>query len=125
MAKILFVDDEPLIRSEAAELLSMDGHEILHAGNGLDALDLLRDHQVDLMVLDMMMPELNGLETIKEIRGEEFPINQVKILAISNGGNSFDPQLILKSSKGMGANDVLPKPFSFEELQGKISILLS
>jgi len=124
MAKILFVDDEPLIRTEAAELLALEGHEVLHAANGLDAMDMLHEHQVDLMILDMMMPEQDGLETIKEVRAEAFPINQTKILAISNGGKWIDPELYLRTSAKLGANEVLPKPFSLEELRARIKLLL-
>ena len=124
MAKILFVDDEPLIRTEAAELLASDGHEVIHAGNGFDALDALREHKIDLMILDVMMPELDGLETIKEVRAEAAPINQTKILAISNGGQWLDPGLMLRSSAKLGADEVLQKPFSFEELQARIKMML-
>lgn len=124
MARILFVDDEPLIRTEAAELLSLDGHEVFHAENGLDAMDMLHEHEIDLMILDMMMPEQDGLETIKQVRAEEFPISQTKILAISNGGKWIDPGLFLRTSAKLGANEVLPKPFSLEELRSRIKLLL-
>jgi DNA-binding response OmpR family regulator len=124
MARILFVDDEPLIRSEAAELLSLDGHDVLHAENGAQAVDILCENDVDLMILDMMMPEQDGIETIKEIRSGSAPMNQTKILAISSGGQWIDPGLFLRNAALLGANEVLPKPFSLEELRARIKSLL-
>src|SRR6476661_1917424 len=69
-ARILVVDDEPMNRSLLEAILTADGHTVLHAENGQAALDVLAAEPVDLVILDVLMPVMNGLETCRRIRGE-------------------------------------------------------
>lgn len=124
MARILFVDDEPLIREEAVQLLRRDGHKVVHASNGREAIRMLDTVPVDLVVMDVVMPQQDGLETIAEIRERDDEMRNVKILSISNGGASCDPSMHLKSADLFGANRVLPKPFCLAELRAAIDELI-
>ena len=67
---ILIADDEPLMRSVTVEILRLSGYETYSAENGIKALDILRTEQVDLIITDVMMPEMNGLDMLKHIREE-------------------------------------------------------
>ena len=66
--KILVVDDEKLIRNVIREYLANEKYEVLEAENGFDALRVLETNKVDLIILDIMMPRMDGFETLKEIR---------------------------------------------------------
>ena len=80
MARILIVDDELQIRLLLRQLLEKEGHEIEEASNGRMALNLFRERPFDLVILDLIMPEKEGVETIIELKGE---FKDAKILAIS------------------------------------------
>lgn len=68
--RILIADDEPLMRSVSVEILRLSGYETLSAENGQQALDILRIQPVDLILTDVMMPEMNGIELLRHIREE-------------------------------------------------------
>lgn len=68
--RILIADDEPLMRSVSVEILRLSGYETLSAENGVQALDILRTQPVDLVLTDVMMPEMNGIELLRHIRDE-------------------------------------------------------
>lgn len=106
MAVILIVDDDPTLRAVATELLRSSDHCIVEAEDGVEALQLLDRLPVDLIVLDMLMPNMDGLEVLTAIRGREA---QVQILAISSGG-SMDAQYLLRCATAFGANEVMLKP---------------
>ncbi len=121
MARILLVDDDPLIRRSVRILLEEGGHEITEAEDGDKALSALDRAGFDLMILDLIMPEREGLETIMAIRRAGNPI---PILAISGGGRS---QLLefLPVAEKLGANLSLRKPFTNAQLEQAIGSLLS
>ena len=83
MARILIVDDDIMFLSLLRDLLAPEGHDILEATNGIEALDIFREASVDLVVTDIVMPEKEGLQTILELK-KESPTS--KIIAISGGG---------------------------------------
>lgn len=124
MARILFVDDEPSIREEAVQLLRRDGHKVVQANNGREAMRMLETVPIDLVILDVVMPKQDGLETIAEIRRLDEGAKNVKIITISNGAGSRDPSAYLKYSELLGSDGVLPKPFSLAELREAIANLL-
>ncbi|NJC42279.1 CheY-like chemotaxis protein [Brevundimonas alba] len=121
MANIVIVDDDPTIQLIAGELLSADGHTVVHAGDGVEALKVLEVTRADLVVLDMLMPNMDGLETIIELR-RRYP--SVKILAISSGGRGGADDL-LKTARLFGADDSLAKPLSFSTFGAAVARLLS
>lgn len=101
--RILLADDEREIIELLRLYLEKDGYDVLAAGDGLSALQILRREKVDLAVVDIMMPNLNGYELIKAIRKEK----NLPIIVISAKGETADKILGL----GLGADDYIVKPF--------------
>ncbi len=122
MKKILVVDDEPNTRSSLKRFLNLSNYDIMVAANGIEALQLYADNTFDLVITDILMPEMDGLEFIQELRQH---YNDVKILVMS-GVFEIDGIYIncLKHAKMIGADKVLEKPFSTSVLLESIDNLL-
>jgi len=120
MATILITDDDPTLRAIATELLAADGHRVLEAGDGDEALLILKTEAVDLLVLDMLMPNKDGLETILELRRRSTPI---RILAISSGG-SMDLESLLRTAMVFGADRLMSKPLRISTFASTVSEML-
>ena len=112
MARILVIDDEELIRETIRMKLEQSGHEVIEAGNGVEGLLALEQHAVDLVVTDIIMPEQEGIETIRRIRDRD---PHVGIIAISGGGRTRNFGF-LEFAKKLGANSALSKPFTGTQL---------
>ncbi|MDP3370436.1 MAG: response regulator [Brevundimonas sp.] len=121
MAVIVIVDDDPTVRLIATELLRPDDHVVVEAQDGDEALKVIASMAVDLVVLDMLMPNKDGLETIVELRRNH---PHIRILAISSGGRVGADQL-LRTAMMLGADDTLVKPLRLETFAPTISRLLS
>ncbi|WP_338469422.1 response regulator [Niallia sp. XMNu-256] len=105
MSKILIVDDAKFMRMTISNILSRAGYEIVGEGeNGKDAIRLYRELQPDLVILDITMPEMNGIEAVKEIK-KEFP--HAKIIMCSAMGQ----QKMVVEAIESGARDFIVKPF--------------
>ena len=109
---ILVVDDEPRIVKFLKVKLEASGYEVMAAGNGLEALEILRSQEPDLLVLDLVMPGMDGFETLRQVRG----ISSIPVIILSARETSIDKIKGLE----MGADDYLAKPFSPEELLARI-----
>lgn len=118
MANILLVDDEPDVVEILSTRLRAAGHAILPAGDGTEALDVLRREPVDLMVLDLMMPGMDGLALLGRIRRSGSP--RPPTLVLTAHGYSGIPEAVLQA----GADDWLTKPFSGQALENKVCRLL-
>jgi len=114
--RILVVDDDPEILSLLKRGLAYDGYEVDAAKDGAEALAKARDSEPDLVVLDVMMPGLDGIEVSKRLR----QASQVPILMLTAKGTVADRVTGLDS----GADDYLVKPFSFDELLARVRALL-
>lgn len=111
MAHILVVDDEAEVRQLIHDLLIREGHELTLAENGRQALEKAQQKPVDLVITDLIMPEMEGLETIRRLKREH---KNIKIIAISGGGRT-DPNDYLRTARVFGACKTIQKPFVMAE----------
>jgi CheY-like chemotaxis protein len=107
-AKLLVVDDNADTRESMKLLLERAGYDVEVAQNGAHALEMQRALGAEILITDIFMPELDGLETIERFR-REFPA--VKIIAMTGGGVNFNRENYLLSADVAGADAVLRKPF--------------
>jgi DNA-binding response OmpR family regulator len=114
---ILLVDDEPHIIELARLYLEREGFRIITAGDGKSALAAITDHKPALMVLDLMMPEMDGIEVTRTLRGEKNPI---AIIMLTARDEDIDKILGLE----LGADDYLTKPFNPRELVARVKAIL-
>ncbi len=108
--RILVIDDERAVRELLRDVLEPAGYEVLEAPNGRVGILLHKARRADLVVMDMLMPEKDGIETILDLR-EEFP--NLKILAMSGGGALGSLQPLLDARR-FGAVRTIRKPFHTE-----------
>ncbi len=113
---ILVVDDEARIRDVVRMNLEMEHYRVIEAENGVEALEQLREHLPDLVILDIMMPEMDGFETLREIR----EVSTVPVVMLTVRQNEQDKIHGLD----LGADDYIAKPFSPRELLSRIRALL-
>jgi DNA-binding response OmpR family regulator len=109
---ILLVDDEPRILNFLSARLKVAGYTVLTASNGMEALQQVQSHEPDMMVLDVLMPKMDGFETLKELR----TFSSLPVIILSARGGNEDKIKGL----GLGADDYLAKPFSPDELVARI-----
>jgi CheY-like chemotaxis protein len=130
MHRILIVDDERDVRDSIKSVLDLAGYTVNTAENAADALEQLERAPVDVVITDIIMPKMNGVQAIESIR-KAFP--RVRIIAISGGGNfgaaAYQPTAIttnayLASAERAGAHFVLTKPFEAEDLIEAVGQLL-
>jgi CheY-like chemotaxis protein len=121
MAVVVVVDDDPTIQMIAAELLQEGNHAVVSAADGEEALRVLAAMRVDLVVMDMLMPNKDGLETIIEAR-ELYP--DLRILAISSGGRVGVGDL-LRMARLFGADETYVKPLRLDTFAGTVDRLLA
>ncbi len=112
MPKILVIDDDAAVCDTIARILRGKGHEILFAKDGREGLQLFRSHAPDLVITDIIMPEMEGIETIRAIRGLR---PDARIIAISGGGRPGKADYLLMASM-FGASEVIGKPFDPAQL---------
>jgi len=112
---ILIVDDEPHILAPMKELLELEDKKVDTAGNGLLALELLKENNYDLIISDAKMPKMNGQELLKKVREN----NQDVKFIILTGVNDFSQEILKKS----GADAVFYKPLDFDILVQTIEAL--
>ena len=114
--KLLIVDDEPLIREVIKEYGLIENYDVLEASNGVEALELVRECDIDIIVLDIMMPKLDGYSTLKEIK----KIKNIPVILLSARKEEFDKLMGFE----LGSDDYLTKPFSPKELIARIKAIL-
>lgn len=114
---ILVVDDESGLRKLLNLLFSNAGYRVIEASSGAECLSLLRSSNPDLIVLDIMMPEMDGREVCQRIRSEE---NLIPILMLTARTQSRD----IVAGLDCGADDYMPKPFDMDELLARVRALL-
>jgi len=117
MAKILVVEDEPQMRMGLKDNLEFEGYEVLFAGDGQEALDILSDTSFDLIILDVMLPKVSGFDVLKKIRADN---NNTPVIMLTAKGEEIDRVLGLE----LGADDYVTKPFSLRELLARVKAIL-
>src|SRR5580698_9213413 len=118
-AKILIVDDEAAIREYEATLLGELGHVVMAAADGMEALRLAREKQPDLVLLDIMMPELSGIEVCRQLRADP-RTRDIRVIVVS----AVDAKRALEESIIAGADDFLAKPINALELMVRVRSIL-
>lgn len=116
MTKLLLIDDDKELAELLAEFLSLEDFDVDMVHDGEAGLAAIRNNQYDMVLLDVMMPKLNGFEVLKKLRVD----NSTPVLMLTAKGDEIDRVLGLE----MGADDYLPKPFSDRELLARIKAVL-
>ena len=117
MRKLLIVDDEEKIRLIITKYAEFEGYEIKEAENGMDAVKMCRNEDFDLIILDIMMPELDGFSTCREIRKTK----DIPVIMLSARGEADD---IIHGFE-LGIDDYVVKPFSPKELMMRVNAVIS
>jgi DNA-binding response OmpR family regulator len=113
---VLVVDDEPTVREVVASYLRRDGHTVTEAADGADAVDLVQRERFDLVVLDMMLPGVNGLDILRRIR----QLGDMPVIMLTARAEESDRVAGLE----LGADDYVVKPFSPRELAARVNGVL-
>lgn len=121
MANILIIDDEIPARRILGRILEKRGHRLYEASDGAEGLRLVAEQAIDLVITDLLMPEIDGIETILELRRSHAT---VKIIAISGGGDYRCGTDFLRAASALGADRVFQKPFSSGNLIPAVQELL-
>lgn len=121
MKRILVIDDDWQMREMMHQALDRAGYAVVDAANGKIGMNIQRQDPVDLVITDLIMPEKEGIETIRELR-RDFP--GLKIIAISGGGRA-GADGYLSVAKTIGADRTLSKPFDLKQILDTVGELLS
>jgi len=116
MRRVLVVDDEPHIRTVLRGYLQADGFEVAEAADGAAALAVMRDQPPDLVLLDVMMPGIDGLEVLRQLR----TFSDVYVILVTARAEEVDKLVGL----GVGADDYVTKPFSPREVTARVKAVL-
>jgi two-component system response regulator (stage 0 sporulation protein F) len=118
LGKVLIVDDEPDVRQLLYDFLTGSDYEVVLAAGGLEAIEIVEREKPDLVLLDVMMPGMNGVETLRRIAEIDPPLRVIMVTA--NADIGLTSRLL-----AMGAADYIPKPFDLEYLEQAVSIQLA
>ena len=112
MLKILIVDDEEMIRGVLREYVEFEGNEAFEAVDGMDAVKLCKENDYDLILMDVMMPHLDGFSAVKEIKKNK----DIPVIMLSARGEEYDKLFAFE----LGVDDYVTKPFSPKEVMARI-----
>jgi len=116
MARILICDDEAGLRTVIKKYAEFEGHETVEAEDGLQAVEACKNHDFDVVIMDIMMPVMDGFTAVKKIR--EF--SEVPVMMLSARGEEYDKVLAFE----LGVDDYVVKPFSSKEIMLRIAAIL-
>ena len=114
--KVLVVDDEMLIRNVIKDYLENEGYEIYEAENGLEAIRVFKEEKIDLIILDIMMPKMDGYETLKELR----KLGETPVIMLT----AMKEELDKLHGFDLGVDDYVTKPFSPKEVVARVKAIL-
>ena len=118
MAKVLLVDDAAFMRMRCARLLREEGHDVIEAANGREALEMYQSEKPDAVLMDITMPEMDGLEALKAIKAVD-PHAQVAMLT------AMGQQAIVIEAIKSGARDFVVKPFERDRVLAAVAKLVA
>ena len=116
MKRILIVDDEEMIREVLREYAEFEGYEAFEAENGRDAVQMCKENDYDIILMDVMMPKLDGFSAVKEIK----KIKDIPVIMLSARGEEYDKLFGFE----IGIDDYVVKPFSPREIMARINAVL-
>jgi DNA-binding response OmpR family regulator len=116
--KILIVDDDPLMLEAIRHCLNGEGKDVIAASNGFDAINIAKAEAPDLIISDIMMPEMSGLSLLCLLKQHYY--SRIPVIIIS----SLDKADIILSSLGLGADDFISKPIDFKRLASRVNSYL-
>ena len=114
--KVLIVDDEDMIRNVLREYVEFDGGEAFEAADGMQAVRMCRENDFDIILMDIMMPRLDGFSAVKEIK----KIKNIPVIMLSARGEEYDKLFGFE----IGADDYVTKPFSPKEVMARVHAVL-
>lgn len=117
MARILLIDDDEQLRNMMIQMLTQDGHQLSVANDGEEGLAMSRSAQPDLIITDVLMPKMDGIELILAL--QKLDLN-VPIVAMSGGRRAVSAEFNLESATLIGVKATLSKPFTRQELRNAI-----
>ena len=118
--QLLMIEDDARLADMVSTYLGQSGYQVMHAGNALTGLAQLQAHAIDLVILDLMLPDMDGLEVCRRIRALAGTLGRTPVLMLTAKGDPMDRIIGLE----MGADDYLPKPFEPRELLARIRAVL-
>lgn len=117
MSKILLADDELTLRKAIREFAEFQGHKVVEAGDGVEALNLCRAQDFDVIIMDIMMPRLDGFTAYQEIK----KLKDIPVLILSSKDQEYDKLYGFQ----LGIDDYVVKPFSLKELMARVNVIVS
>ncbi len=116
--KVLIVDDEEMAIKMVEHQMKLDGFEVITSTDGRDAIDLIKSQEPDIVISDIMMPFMSGLELLELIKAEQ---RKIPVILIS----ALDDVEVIQTAIGMGADDFVIKPVKMDELSLRIKRVLA
>lgn len=113
--RVLIVDDEDMIRNVLKEYVEFEGNEAFEAADGMEAVKMCRDNDYDIILMDVMMPKLDGFSAVKEIK----KLKDVPVIMLSARGEEYDKLFGFE----IGVDDYVTKPFSPKEVMARINVV--
>ena len=113
--KVLIVDDEEMIRGVLKEYVEFEGNEAYEAADGMEAVRMCRDNDFDVIIMDVMMPRLDGFSAVKEIKKSK----DIPVIMLSARGEEYDKLFGFE----IGVDDYVTKPFSPKEVMARINVI--
>ena len=117
MANILVIDDEQKIREVIKEYAAWKGYEVTEATDGMEAVELCKENDYDVIVMDVMMPKLDGFSAVKELK----KFKDIPVIMLSARAEEYDKLFAFE----VGVDDYMIKPFSPKELMARIAVILA
>ncbi|GAB0056895.1 Chemotaxis protein CheY [Candidatus Magnetaquicoccaceae bacterium FCR-1] len=122
MANILVVDDDEIFRIYLVTVLQKAGYTVLEAENGQAALDLVGTMKIDLIITDIFMPKMDGIDLLAAVLAEH---PNARMIAISGGYKAMNSKLTLEMAQSFGALEIITKPFHAETVLQKVQSALA